>query len=63
MKTIWILPQDVLQLLFTQKLGPIPEDVATAIRAINSVEKINAVLAHFVKINDWETLRQYLVAP
>ncbi|MGH7598105.1 MAG: PD-(D/E)XK nuclease family transposase [bacterium] len=55
--------QDMLQLLFTQKLGPIPEDIAAAIRTINSLEQINAVLAHFIKINDWETLRQYLVAP
>ncbi len=55
--------RDMLQMLFSQKLGPIPEDIAAAIRTINSVEQINAVLAHFIKINDWETLRQYLVAP
>ncbi len=55
--------QDMLQLLFTQKFGPIPDDIATAIRTINNLEQTNAVLAHFININDWETLRQYLVTP
>ncbi len=55
--------RDMLQMFFTQKLGPIPEDVAVAIRNLNSLEQINAVLSHFIKINDWETLRQYLFTP
>jgi predicted transposase YdaD len=52
-----------LLMLFSQKLGPIPADVEAAIRALNHLEQVNSILAHFMKINDWEALRRYLVTP
>lgn len=55
--------RNTLQLLFSHKLGPIPTDVDAAIRAIDDPERINTILAHFIKINDWDALRQYLVVP
>jgi hypothetical protein len=49
-----------LLLLFSQKLGPIPAEIETALRALNDPEQIHRILAHFMEINDWEALRKYL---
>jgi len=51
-----------LLLLFAQKLGPVPDEIDAAIRSVNDLERIHTIMAHFMKINDWETLRKYLVA-
>jgi hypothetical protein len=50
----------MLLLLFSQKLGPIPQDIAGAINTLTDETKIDAIVAHFIKINDWETLQKYL---
>ena len=47
-------------LLFSQKLGPVPQEIAGAIKVLSDEKKIDALVAHFIKINDWETLRKYL---
>jgi len=52
--------QNTLLMLFSQKLGAIPSEVGAAIRALDRVEIIREVLAHFDTINDWQTLQDYL---
>jgi hypothetical protein len=51
-----------LLLLFEQKLGPVPEEVDAAIRSVNNFDRLRTIMAHFMKINDWETLRKYLAS-
>jgi hypothetical protein len=53
--------QDTLHMLFSQKLGQLPPDIAEEIRALNE-DQIDVLLAHFLEINDWETLRRYLLS-
>jgi hypothetical protein len=50
-------------LLFSQKLGPIPEEIVAAVHGLNDPEQIHAILARFMEINDWEALRKYLFPP
>jgi len=51
-----------LLLLFAQKLGPVPEEIDAAIRSSSNLDRLRTIMAHFMKINDWETLRKYLVS-
>jgi hypothetical protein len=53
----------MLHLLFSQKLGALPDDIAVTIHAIDNIEPIRRIMANFIKINDWETLRKYLPLP
>jgi len=53
----------MLHLLFSQKLGALPEDIAVTIHAIDNIEPIRQIMANFIKINDWEALREYLPLP
>jgi hypothetical protein len=55
--------QNMLETLFSQKLGPIPPDLVAAIHILNDLERIHAIGAHFMEINNWETLRKYLASP
>lgn len=52
--------QNTLRLLFSQKLGVIPPEIDEAIRRLNDIEPIRRVLAQFISINDWQTLRNNL---
>ncbi|MEK7729589.1 MAG: PD-(D/E)XK nuclease family transposase [candidate division KSB1 bacterium] len=49
-----------LLLLFAQKLGPVPNDLEAGLRSVHDLERIQTLLAHFININDWETLRKHL---
>jgi len=51
-----------LLLLFAQKLGPVPDEIDAAIRSSSNLDRLRSIMAHFMKINDWETLRKYLVS-
>jgi len=51
---------ETLLLLFSQKLGPIPAEIEAAIRALNDIERIRAILAQFMQINNWEELQKIL---
>ncbi len=52
--------QNMLQLLFSQKLGAIPSDISEAISGLNDITKIRKILAQYAAINDWQTLRNHL---
>jgi hypothetical protein len=52
--------QNMLCLLFSQKLGPIPPEIDETMRGLNDLEQIRRILAHFAGINDWQTLQNYL---
>ncbi len=52
--------QNMLCLLFSQKLGSIPPEIDEAIRGLNDLEQIRRILAQFTGINDWQTLQNYL---
>jgi len=51
-----------LLLLFAQKLGPVPEEIDAAIRSSSNLDRLHTIMAHFMQINDWETLRKHLVS-
>jgi hypothetical protein len=51
---------EALLLLFSQKLGPVPNDVEAMIRAINAQERIQAILSRFMDFNDWGSLKSHL---
>ena len=52
--------QDMLLMLFPRKLGPMPDDVAASIRALDNVTRIHEILARFLEIDDWNELRRLL---
>jgi flagellar biosynthesis/type III secretory pathway protein FliH len=52
--------QNMLKLLFSQKLGAMPPEIDEAIRGLNDVEQIPRILAQFASINDWQTLQNHL---
>jgi len=51
---------ETLLLLFSQKLGPMPAEIEAAIRALNDADRVQAVLAQFLQINNWEELQKIL---
>jgi len=51
---------NALLIILKQQLGPIPPEVEQAIRALNNLEQINAILSSIFKIKDGETLKNYL---
>jgi hypothetical protein len=55
--------RNTLHLLFSKKLGPLPQEIIEAINALNDLDQIHDILARFIEINDWETLRKYLPSP
>jgi len=52
--------QDILLLLLKQKMGPVPSEMEQAIRALNDLDRIHAIMARFMEIKDWNDLQQYL---
>jgi len=52
--------QNMLQLLFSQKLGAIPSEIAEAIRGLNDIKQIRKILAQYAAINDWQALHNHL---
>ncbi len=54
--------KETLLLILTQKLGPAPEELASAIGALQDVKRIDALIARALTTVDWETLRQELAA-
>jgi hypothetical protein len=52
--------RDLMLMFFSQKLGPTPPEIEKAIRALNDVNRIHAISARFMEINDWQQLKQYL---
>ncbi len=52
--------RDLMLMFFSQKLGPTPPEIEQAIRTLDDVNRINAISARFMEINDWQQLKQYL---
>ncbi len=52
--------QNMLKLLFSQKLGAMPPEIDEAICSLNDIEQIRHILAQFASINDWQTLQNFL---
>ncbi|MEK7729201.1 MAG: PD-(D/E)XK nuclease family transposase, partial [candidate division KSB1 bacterium] len=53
---------EALLLILTQKLGPAPEDVVAAIRALREIDQLDRLIAHALTIDNWEALRQALLS-
>jgi len=53
---------ETLLLLFSQKLGAIPPDMAARLRALNDEDQLDAILQRLTELEDWEALRSYLAA-
>jgi predicted transposase YdaD len=51
---------ETMLLLFSQKLGPVPNDIETMIRALKDQERIQTILTRFMDITDWESLKSHL---
>ena len=54
---------EALLLLLSQKLGPVPIDLETAISDLDDPSRIQALLVQLMNINDWEPLRALLLPP
>jgi len=51
---------ETLLLLFSQKFGPMPAEIEASLNALKEPKQIQAILAQFVQINDWEALQKLL---
>ena len=52
--------RESLLVIFPQKLGPMPAEIESAIRALNDLNRMRNIVAHFMEINNWQQLQQYL---
>jgi hypothetical protein len=49
-----------LIVLLSKRLGPMPPEIESSLRALTDLDRIHSILARFMEINDWRELEQLL---
>lgn len=54
--------REMLRLIFTQKLGPIPNDIAIQIVALDDPQRIHQIATELMTVNNWDDFRLELAS-